>query len=683
MASALKVEVVLSAIDNITSKLDQIVAKTTTKLQAMSSRSMEIGRSALGVGVGVGAALAVPIKAATEFETGMTNVRKVVDGLRDETAFKDFSAQVLALGRELPLAYNEITDMVAASGRMGVAKEDLIAYTREVGKMAMAFDMSAGEVGKSMGKISNVFKIPKKDITQLADAINTLDDATTAEGRDIIDVMLRAGGTANMLKMPATQLAALGTTFLELGDSPEIAATAIQAFFAKLGTASVGDKKFQSALTMLGLNPKQIQKDMADGKAQEVINTVMESLRTKVKSEDQIVVATQLFGMEYFKSATKLAAGIDTYKKAMDEVQAKGADGKVKYQGSMQREYEARMKTTAAQAAIFKNNISEIAITLGTAMLPALNEVMRALKPYIDSFRDWAARNPELIAQIAKVAAVLAATSLATSGLSFVFGGLFKTLEFGVGMFNAVRKGIGLIGGGFKLIMKIGGLVTGVLGGVVKAFGFVGTALRAVTAAFMTNPIGLAIAAIATAVYLIYEYWTPLKEFFVNLWGGIKDVFGNVWGWLKDMAGAFYEAGKNLLVYLWEGMKSMFSRVKDGFIGFIRGDLVGAVEGLTGGAVQQALELKRQEALIAAGQPVTGGGFAGFAAATMGKANIPTPVAANSNTTNNQTVNFSPVINVQGMGGVEGFGAAMDKAKQDLARQMKEIQEQQTRKAFK
>lgn len=685
MNNILKLSLILSAIDKMSPVVDKAIVKAQAKFKALGDSAFDIGRSGLMMGATMGAALAAPIKSAVEFESGMTDVRKVVDGLRDETAFKEFSQEVLKLGRELPIAYDELTAMVAASGRMGIAKEDLIAYTREVGKMAMAFDMNAAEAGKSMGKIANIFNIPKKEIGKLADALNTLDDAMTLEGKDLMDIMTRAGGTANLLKMPATQLASLGAAFLELADTPEIASTAINAFFAKLGAASLGDKKFQSALQMLGMDARQIEKDMASGKAQDVINKIMAGIRDKIKPEDQIKVASMLFGLEHFDSATKLASGLDVYKKGMSTLTDRGADGKLKYEGSMQREYEARMKTTAAQMKLFKNNLAELAINIGTALLPAVNSVLQSIKPMVDAVRDWAARNPELVATIGKVVAVLGATTVAVSGLSFVFGGMFRIIGGGIKMFQLLRSGAGMLGTGFKLVSKIGGLFTGVLGGVVKGIGFVGTAIRAVTAIMMANPIGLAVAAIAGAVYLIYKYWGNIKGFFSNLWEGTKSVFSSFTGWVGDWAGWLWEKGKGAMHGLWEGMKGVASSIGDWFASWWESDIEKIASRInysgTFGDAMQAMTTGITTGVLPTNAPRTGGGLAGFAAATMSRGGLPTPIAANNNTTN-QSINFSPTINITGTGTTGDITAAMERAKEELGKQLRAQEDRKTRKTY-
>ena len=94
-------------------------------------------------------------------------------------------SQVKSLSKTIPLATNEIADMFAAGARMGVAKDELANFVQEAAKMATAFEMPAGEIAQSMGKIANVVGLPINRINELADTINYLDDNRKTSVLDI------------------------------------------------------------------------------------------------------------------------------------------------------------------------------------------------------------------------------------------------------------------------------------------------------------------------------------------------------------------------------------------------------------------------------------------------------------------------------------------------------------------
>ncbi len=681
--STFKVAVILSALDKMTSVVDGAVNRAQARMRSLSSGAMEVGRSGLAVTAGIGAAMAMPIKQAVEFETGMANIKKVVGELKDETAFKEFSQDILKVGREIPLTYKEITELAAAGGRMDVPKAELIGYTKEVAKMATAFDAPTDQIGEQMGKLAKGYEMPISQIGELGDVINYLDDNAIAKGADIIEVMSRMAGQARQVGLSTKSTAALASTFLTLGSSAEVAATAGNAMLRELAIAEMQPKRFQEGLKLIGMSAKEVQKNMAIDPEKTLLG-VLDAVN-KLPKEKQTVVSTMLMGKEYGDDFAKIAQNNKEYRRQI--ALANSSEAK----GSMQREYETRMKTTAAQMKLFQNNLAEVGITIGNAILPALNDVMKAIRPYIDAFRDWAAANPELVAGIAKLAAVIAATSLATSALSFMFGGVLKLFPAGLSIFKALRTGVGVVSGGFKLLTKVGGLFTGVLGGIVKAFGFVGTALRALTAAFMTNPIGIAIAAIATAVYLIYEYWGEIKGFFSNLWEGTKSVFSSFTSWVGDWAGYLWEKGKGAMHGLWEGMKGVASSIGDWFASWWESDIEKIASRInyngTFGDAMKTLTTGGSMGLSTTGgqsPEARAGSLAGSIIGQMQRVEaVKSGATVNAPTTNNQSINFSPTINVTGTGAATSdIDAAMKIAKERLKRELDEMQARKERKSF-
>ena len=98
---------------------------------------------------------------------------------------------------------------------------------------------------------------------------------------------------------------------------------------------------------------------------------------------------SDLFGMEYADDIAKLVGSMGTYEKAVGLVADQTA-----YAGSMQRSNEARSATTANNLQALKNQMSRLGITVGNALLPALNSLVGALMGPIDSLANLAERFP-------------------------------------------------------------------------------------------------------------------------------------------------------------------------------------------------------------------------------------------------------------------------------------------------
>lgn len=564
MAKVLEVSVILSAVDRMTKVIDRATNNAATRLNTLSTKSDAIAKKAFqngrefgAMGLAAAGALYLPIKAAADFETGLSDVRKVVDGLNDSKSINEMGQQIRVLSRELPIAQDELLQLVAAGGRMGVPKSELLDYTKLVAKMASAFDAPAAEIGEQMGRLATVFNIPIQKIGLLADAVNYLDDNAIAKGPDIIEVMRRVGGTAQQVGLAAPNVAALASTFLTLGSTAEKAGTASNALIRELSIATIQPGRFQDALARLGLQAGKIQKQMTID-PQGTILGVLEKINALPKDQ-QVQITTQLFGKEYGDDVAKLSQGLKEYRRQLELL------NNPKLNGSVQREFAIRAQTSNAQLQIAKNNIREVSVVIGSALLPMFNRLISRVRPILVSFVGWVEKNQKLVATIGLIVAGFAAFSLAASGVSFLVGGF--------------AKGISLLSSTLSVLSKV--------------FGFVGKAIFFMGRMVMTNPILIIIGAIAIAAYLIYDNWGAIVVWFKNLWDKIKVFFLKAWEFIKNFflnynlfgliikhwgditafVNRFYEAGKKIVLAIWEGIKSLASKPVEaikGIVGKIR-----------------------------------------------------------------------------------------------------------------
>lgn len=135
------------------------------------------------------------------------------------------------------------------------------------------------------------------------------------------------------------------------------------------------------------------------------------------------------------------------------------------------------------------------------------------------------------------------------------FGGMKK---YASGAFSALKGGVGSAVGVLKTVL-------------FSAFGAIKSVIVSTSTFLFTNPIGLAIMAICGLVALIFAYWEPIKEFFVQLFEPVMPVFQMVWDWIKMLAveacAMFMSAWspiKDFFVMLWDGIKSVFATVWEG-----------------------------------------------------------------------------------------------------------------------
>ncbi|EJV9474223.1 phage tail tape measure protein [Cronobacter sakazakii] len=414
------------------------------------SRSLEVrdriagaGATTSAAGLAMGAPVAAAVKSYASMEDAMKGVAKQVNGLRDDNGnrtkqFYDMQAAIKAASEQLPMENGAIdyAALVEGGARMGVTnqddpyedqKRDLLAFASTAAKAATAFELPADELAEGLGKIASLYKVPTRNIEQLGDALNYLDDNAMSKGADIIDVLQRMGGVADRLDF--RKAAALGSTFLSLGAAPEIAASASNAMVRELSIATMQSDRFMDGMDMLKLKPRELEKQMAKD-AMGTILRVMEKVQ-KLPQDKRLSAMTMLFGKEFGDDAAKLANNLPELRRQLQLTAGNSANG------SMQKESDINKDSLSAQWMLVKAGAQNVFSSLGETLRQPLMDIMDYVKSVTGGLRRWIETNPELAGTLMKVAAATAAITLALGTLAVAVAavlGPIAVIRFGLSM---------------------------------------------------------------------------------------------------------------------------------------------------------------------------------------------------------------------------------------------------------
>ncbi|WP_022955757.1 phage tail tape measure protein [Perlucidibaca piscinae] len=458
------------------------------------------------------------IKDYSTFEDAMLGVARQVQGARDANGkltptYFQLAAGIQELSKHLPIAATGLAALVEGGARMNIqGVANLLNFAETAAIMASAFDLPEDELGENMGRIAALYKIPIKNIRDLGDVINYLDDQALSKGGDIIDVLQRVAGVATTAGMDYRTTAALGSTFLSLGSSAEVAATATNAMIRELSIAENQSKRFMTGMDMLGMNPAAIQKGMAQNPTDTIIN-VLTAIQA-LSREKRLSAATMLFGDEFGDDAAKLSGNLAEYRRQLELVNAAQA------KGSMQREADARNQTVSARWQMTQNRLFNTSGTQGGLLKGPLMGLLDTLDNVLERVDTWTKANPVLTATLLKGLAVI-------SAIMVVMGGLTLALAAIIGPFAIMRLGMSLLG-----IQGFGAMTL-----LSKGIGLAGIALSGLFRIMLFNPVGLALTAIAIAVYAIYKNWDYLKakgQEFLNWFTGLPERFRTMGSQMLD-----------------------------------------------------------------------------------------------------------------------------------------------------
>ena len=429
-------------------------------------------------GVASGAAgLTYAAREAVKFESAMAGVRKVVDGTPEQ--IEQLGEQVKKLAVEFGMMPEQMAEIVAAGGQLGIAADKLDEFARVTATMATAFGMTAEEAGNAAATIANVFQLPIGEVEKLGDAINVLGNNTAAREKDIVAAMARIGGTAKQFGLAADEAAALADAFIALGKPPEVAATAINAMLQKLQTAQSQGKDFQAALEGIGTSADEMAANIA-ANPQQALTEFLHKLEGLDK-QSRALTLSQLFGTEYSDDIALLVGSLGEYEKALGLV-----NDQSQIQGAMQKEAAAALNTTEGQINKAKAAVSNMAGELGNALLPILKITASTVETVATAISDFTKDFPVL----SKLAIYFAAARVAMEAYSAVvrLGGATAlkslvsqkaavdalTVSYGKAGLAAKEYGISAAAAGAAQTRGVSGLASG-LSAVASRWGLIGT----------------------------------------------------------------------------------------------------------------------------------------------------------------------------------------------------------------
>ena len=496
-------------------------------LKDISGKAQIVGAQASAAGATITAPIANATKDFMSFEDAMLGVARQVDGLKNKSTneltpeFDEWKKKIQALSNELPLTTVEIANMIESAARMNVPKEQLEEFVRLNTQMATAFDTAnPDELVEQYGKVTNNFKLSAAASRELADAINYLDDNAISKGTEIIGFMNRVSGISGIAKISEKNMAALGSTLQTAGAAEEQSATAVNAIFTRLSSASK-KKPVRNALAEMGLSASKVELGMAKD-AQGTLMKIVETVK-KMPEHKRLGFIADLVGTEHTKTLALLVSKTEEWRRQIELANSEAA------KGSMNREFQTRMKALSSTWGIFKNQIFNLNSTIGGTLAPTLDSLMKKIGGLIDKGNKWIQAHPKLAKNILLVAGAI-------GGSLTVFGALAFALSFVLYPIARLFLGVSKLN---ILLPKFAGKISGVGGTITR---WLLSPLKLLP--MLLSPVGIAF--MATAL-LIYKYWDKVKAFFGGFWEGLKSglapviekfkplgaLFGVVVGWLE------------------------------------------------------------------------------------------------------------------------------------------------------
>lgn len=682
-----------------------------------------------------------PVQASMKMEDAMADLAKVSDFTPE--GLLEMQRKLEKMSLTIPMSADGLAQIAAAAAGAGVAQDELLGFTEQAAKMAVAFDMTAEQAGTMMAKWQSGMKLTMSQTYALADAVNGLSNNNAALANQIGDTVQRYGALGKVAGLSEKQTAALAASLIASGASSETAATGMKAFMGTLAKGAQLSEKQQAALANIGIpDVKQLQKDLQKDAAGTIVK-VLEGLNG-LSEERRTMYLNVLFGETGSEALGPLLQNLDAVKKNFDYV----AD-EANTAGSMEKEFEARSKTTSNSLVLLKNSADYVARAFGDQFLGPIRRAALYMGGLAEVAGSWVREHTKLVKAGLKVVAVasgLTTAYLALKGVMYaasavmdVWRGLcvFSSLAMKTTMLvgNGLAMTGRLIGGAFSLAGKtLKGIAWGASKVAMLAWRTACVATSTAIEASMvliklfggalwfafTNPVGLAVAALAGLVaggVALYKNFDVVKEkvdalqtAFIQKFPGISKVVQLAFSGIQKTFVMGQEKFEQLVGWIdgifltkwgsvWQRVQDSFAQIFGGLSGLIKAP-INSVIGLVNDALSKLNGLSIELPTMLGGgivgfnipeipQLADGGVVSSPTLAMIGEGREPEAVMPLSKldaatSSSSTVVNFSPVINVTG-GSADTYAdvkRALDEGRRSFEREFDQLMRNRSRLSF-
>lgn len=346
------------------------------------------------------------------------------------------------------------------------------------------------------------------------------------------DEIDRASDTAKKLGMTLPVFQRMGYAAQLNGASSEEMGQALQFISQNMVEAINGSKEAAQWFARVGI-PLEKLKTMNAGSVFEAIADKFQAVGDAGQNaEKKIAVMKALMGRSGAELKQVLDLGSDGLKRFYDEADRVGAvvSGET---GEAMADFNDNFDR-------MKFSIFGVMAAITKAALPALDGFVKLLtEAGIAGRAEWGEKIgamvsnvvtalPGFLKSLGKIAGALVVVAGAADFVATAMGG-WQNVVYLMSFLVGVKLAVGLY----------------TLGAAVAA---IVPTIWTLGAAFMATPIGWflgVIALIATAVFMIYKNWEPIKFFFNDLWEGVKSAFLSVYNFIAGKLGAILAfAGK-------------------------------------------------------------------------------------------------------------------------------------------
>lgn len=371
--------------------------------------------------VPLAAAATMSVKAAMNYETAFTKVRKTVKATDEE--LDALSDNIRGMAKEIPVSAAELAELAGTGGQLGIAVENIEEFTRVMADMGVATNLAGEEGASEMAKFVNIMGTSQKQFSNIGSSIVHLGNNMATTEADIMAMSLRLASTGNIVGMTEDEVLACAAAMSSVGIEAEAGGTAMSRTWTDIHTAVVqGGKALQEYARISGKSAEEFSAQWKEDAA----GAFVDLIRGLGQSENMLeelskIGVDEVRQKNMLQSLAKAEAQSGLLAKAL-ELSNTAWDENV----ALTNEAETAYSTTANQLQLAKNDITEAGIAWGEMLTPYVRDAAGWIRDFTEDVAEMGdgTKNSfiETAAGVTTLGLALTAAGKAASAISGIIG---------------------------------------------------------------------------------------------------------------------------------------------------------------------------------------------------------------------------------------------------------------------
>ena len=540
------VDATVGAVDELIAADDRLMVKmgeVDTAAVDSGGKLATFGAHSKMAFLAIGAAAIYSTVKAAEFQTQVTRLYTAA-GLTGQNVSK-VSQEIIKVGNATGFTGTQIAEAMYHPVSAGLSLKTSLAAVTYGAQLANIHGANLNDTMYALSSVMKAFNVNAGGAGNTAALLNAIVGQGDMRFQDFNQSVKNWAPTGAAMGISIRSMGAGLAYLTDRGNSAEVASTRLT---MGLSMATAGSKAANEYMKDLGLTTgsldlknKSLQATMlagglstnkfaADLKKPDGLYVALKDMqdafhKAGLSSAQADTVMAKIFGGgRSDKAIVSLMSHLDGVKQKYESI-GKGVANYGRDVAKEQATTEQKWKDTKAA-------LSNLSITFGSVLLPAVTRILGVLDKFLVNLEKNKGGARELAGVIGGVLAVVVADKLVRS----VEGGV-KALGH---LWETGGKVITLMGKIPGAVSSVVGVIGKIGSGVGKAFGVIVSAARtaftAIAEAAAANPVIAIIIGIALLVVAFVELWKHCKafrDFWKDIWRDIKGAFDVAFGWIK------------------------------------------------------------------------------------------------------------------------------------------------------